>query len=38
MTKFQEGATDLPLTGIEAVLSSEDLQVASEYVGAHGVF
>ncbi|XP_059597952.1 uncharacterized protein LOC109123673 [Vitis vinifera] len=26
MTKFQEGATDLPLTGIEAVLSSEDLQ------------
>ncbi|CAN1743723.1 BTB/POZ domain-containing protein POB1 [Linum perenne] len=30
MSKFQEEALNLPLAGIEAVLSSDDLQVASE--------
>ncbi|KAL2902685.1 BTB/POZ domain-containing protein POB1 [Bienertia sinuspersici] len=30
MTKFQEEVMNLPLAGIEAVLSSDDLQIASE--------
>ncbi|KAJ9171465.1 hypothetical protein P3X46_014832 [Hevea brasiliensis] len=30
MTKFQEEVMSLPLAGIEAILSSDDLQVASE--------